>query len=470
LATKREKDIKNLKKRRTGGPEEGIASRNYMRAVVLHPAMRDDGGAASVAGGLSETLPPEARLEEAVGLAQAIDLEIASSGTVRLTRPRPSTLFGPGKVEELKGLIEAENAGLVIVDHALTPVQQRNLEKSWGAKVLDRTGLILEIFGARARTKEGRLQVELAHLLYQRSRLVRSWTHLERQRGGYGFLGGPGETQIEADRRVIGERIDAIRKDLASVRRTRKLHRENRRRTPFSTVALAGYTNAGKSSLFNAMTKASVDAQDQLFATLDPTMRRLELPSGVAIMSDTVGFISELPTTLVAAFRATLEEVSEADLILHVRDISAPFSQRQKQEVESVLSELGVDVESADGKILEVWNKIDLLDAESREALAAQARRMEREPVLVSARTGEGISELRRRIAEHLARYHVVRTFDLASGEGALVHWLYRHGDVREREDCEDGHTRIEVRLTEADLKRFEYMLENSASGVATDP
>ncbi|HKJ63159.1 MAG TPA: GTPase HflX, partial [Hyphomicrobiales bacterium] len=330
------------------------------------------------AGNGRSGLSAEERLEEAVGLARAIDLQIAHSGVVRLSRLRPATFFGPGKVEELRALVEAEQAGLIIVDYPLTPVQQRNLERAWKAKILDRTGLILEIFGARARTKEGRLQVELAHLLYQRSRLVRSWTHLERQRGGYGFLGGPGETQIEADRRIIGDRIDAIRRDLAAVRRTRQLHRESRRRTPFPIVALAGYTNAGKSSLFNALTSAEVVAEDQVFATLDPTMRRLELPFGTAILSDTVGFISDLPTTLVAAFRATLEEVSHADLILHVRDIAATASEQQKKDVESVLADLGVDAQAHDSKIIEVWNKIDLLTEDQREALKAKAAWQER--------------------------------------------------------------------------------------------
>ncbi len=415
----------------------------------------------------SEPVPEEARLEEAEGLARAIDLDIAQSGIVRLARARPATLFGPGKVEELKGIIEAEGAGLVIIDHALTPVQQRNLERAWNAKILDRTGLILEIFGDRARTKEGRLQVELAHLLYQRSRLVRSWTHLERQRGGYGFLGGPGETQIEADRRVIGERIDAIRRELASVRRTRGLHRAGRRRTPFSTIALAGYTNAGKSTLFNILTKAKVVAEDQLFATLDPTMRKLELPGGIAILSDTVGFISDLPTTLVAAFRATLEEVLEADLILHVRDIAAPFSEKQKQDVETVLAELGVDVEGHGAKILEVWNKIDLLSEERRPALQSQARRLDPAPVLVSAESGEGLDELKARIDEFLTRGQVLRHFDIGSDEGALIHWLYEHGEVRKRKDCEDGRTRIEARLTISNLKKFEDLQAKSRNSGA---
>jgi GTP-binding protein HflX len=435
-----------------------------MRALVLHPVMREAVAAPDSDGSVPEAVSPEARLEEAVGLAKAINLDVVQSGVVRIARPRPATLFGAGKVEELRGLIEAERVGLVIVDHPLSPVQQRNLERTWNAKSLDRTGLILEIFGERARTKEGRLQVELAHLLYQRSRLVRSWTHLERQRGGFGFLGGPGETQIEADRRVIGERIDAIRKDLAAARRTRRLHREGRKRTPFPTIALAGYTNAGKSTLFNTLTRADVVAQDQLFATLDPTMRRLDLPSGVAILSDTVGFISDLPTTLIAAFRATLEEVSEADLILHVRDMATAFSAQQKQDVEAVLGELGVDTESHDSKIIEVWNKIDLLGEEERQALAAQAERQDHAAVLVSARDGRGLDELKQRISERLAKGHVVENFDFGAEDGALIHWLYRHSEVRSRRDDEDGHTHIEARLTTADLERFRHLQSQSAS------
>jgi GTP-binding protein HflX len=290
---------------------------------------------------------PQARLEEAVGLAAAIDLDVVASGVVPVPEPRPATLFGAGKVEELKGLVRAEEASLVIVDHPLTPVQQRNLETAWDVKVLDRTGLILEIFGERARTREGRLQVELAHLVYQKSRLVRSWTHLERQRGGFGFLGGPGETQIEADRRIIGERIDNIRKELEHVRQTRALHRKSRQRVPYPSVALVGYTNAGKSTLFNALTGAAVFAEDTLFATLDPTIRALPLPGGSkAVVSDTVGFISDLPTTLIAAFRATLEEVQEAELILHVRDVADEASASQRADVNTVLRELDIDAEA----------------------------------------------------------------------------------------------------------------------------
>ncbi len=433
-----------------------------MRAIVLVPVFRESGPA-----GRTAALPAD-RLDEAIGLAQAIDLEVAISGTVRMSRPRPATFFGPGKVEELRGAVEAERIGLVIVDHPLTPVQQRNLERAWNAKILDRTGLILEIFGARAKTKEGRLQVELAHLLYQRSRLVRSWTHLERQRGGYGFLGGPGETQIEADRRIIGERIDAIRRDLAAVRRTRALHRESRKRAPYPVIALAGYTNAGKSSLFNALTSADVYAEDQVFATLDPTMRRLDLPSGPAILSDTVGFISDLPTTLVAAFRSTLEEVSQADLILHVRDIAAAATELQKKDVEAVLTELGVDTLAHDGKIIEVWNKSDLLAEDKRENLRNRAARQADGPILISARAGDGLDALKERIDARLSRDHVTRDFVLDSGEGALVSWLYEHGDVRSREDCPSGSIRIEARLARADLLKFEAMRADRATNGAS--
>ncbi len=342
------------------------------------------------------------RLDEAMGLAGAIGLSIADGRSVPISRPRPDTLLNSGKVEEIRALVEATGAHVVIVDHPLTPVQQRNLERACNAKVLDRTGLILEIFGERAQTKEGRLQVELAHLSYQKSRLVRSWTHLERQRGGRGFMGGPGERQIEADRRQIEGRIDVIRRKLGEVRRTRGLHREGRRRSASPVVALVGYTNAGKSTLFNRLTGAHVVARDQLFATLDPKMRAVRLPGGHnAILSDTVGFIADLPTTLVAAFRATLEEVVEADLVLHVRDISAEHTQTQKHDVEAVLDELGVDTSPAAGRVIEVWNKADLLDADAQDALAYAAHRQEEPPIILSARTGEGVENLLERLANH---------------------------------------------------------------------
>jgi len=324
------------------------------------------------------------------------------SRTVPVARPRPDTLFTSGKVAEINTLIEREGAEVAIVDHPLTPVQQRNLERAWNAKVLDRTGLILEIFGERAQTKEGRLQVELAHLSYQKSRLVRSWTHLERQRGGGGFMGGPGERQIEADRRQIQGRIDVIRRKLADVRRTRGLHRERRKRSASPVVALVGYTNAGKSTLFNRLTGAQVNARNQLFATLDPKMRSVRLPGGDnAILSDTVGFIADLPTTLVAAFRATLEEVVEADLVLHVRDISAPHTEAQKREVEAVLAELGVDLSPAVGRVIEVWNKVDQLEPDAQRACHHAAERQRVPPVVAAAATGQGTADLRARLAAH---------------------------------------------------------------------
>ena len=389
---------------------------------------------------------PQARLDEAVGLAAAIDLDIKASGLVPVPNPRPATLFGSGKVEELAGLMRAEEAELVIVDHPLTPVQQRNLETAWDAKVLDRTGLILEIFGSRARTREGRLQVELAHLVYQKSRLVRSWTHLERQRGGFGFLGGPGETQIETDRRLIGERIDVIRKELEQVKRTRSLHRKSRERVPYPSAALVGYTNAGKSTLFNALTGAKVLAEDTLFATLDPTIRALPLPGGSkAVLSDTVGFISDLPTTLIAAFRATLEEVLQAELILHVRDIADVASASQRDDVNAVLAELGIEAEGEPDRVMEVWNKADLLDA-------AALKRIEKESkgagtVLVSAVTGYGLKMLLAEIERRLNRARDTLMIALKPEEGALSNWIYENCEVIEREDLGEGVTALRIRI-----------------------
>jgi GTP-binding protein HflX len=391
----------------------------------------------------------ESRLQEAVGLARAIDLEVASAGIIPIGTIRPATFLGKGKVEEIAGLVRAEEAGLVFVDHALSPVQQRNLEKAWSAKVVDRTGLILEIFGERARTSEGRLQVELAHLNYQKSRLVRSWTHLERQRGGFGFLGGPGETQIEADRRMISDRIKRIEHDLEGVKRTRDLHRKDRRRVPYPIVALVGYTNAGKSTLFNRLTAATVKAEDMLFATLDPTLRAATLPHGArVIFSDTVGFISELPTLLIAAFRATLEEVIEADVILHVHDVAHEDAAAQAGDVEQILRDLGIDPGDR-RKIVEVWNKLDLLDSEDRDRVenTAARRPIDERPVLISATTGEGIDELLNAIEERVVAERPTLLLDLDPADGAGLGWLHRQTEVLSRALDDQGRLAVTVRV-----------------------
>ncbi len=390
---------------------------------------------------------PEARLAEAVGLALAIDLDIVGEIGVSLGEVRPATYLGKGKVEEIGELIKEREVDLVSMDCALSPVQQRNLEKAWNAKVIDRTGLILEIFGRRARTKEGALQVELAHLEYQKSRLVRSWTHLERQRGGFGFLGGPGETQIETDRRLIEERMRRIEAELDKVKRTRGLHRKTRRDVPYPVIALVGYTNAGKSTLFNRLTKASVFAENLLFATLDPTLREIRLPhGGRALLSDTVGFISDLPTMLISAFRATLEEVTQADVVLHVRDVSHEDWEAQGSDVEKIIEELDLAGENRKPTI-EVWNKIDALDPERLEGMRLSARHDDGGPMMVSALTGEGIDELLSRVEALLAtgRVTLALTLDRADGEGLA--WAYSHAEVLEREPLPEGDVRLLLRV-----------------------
>lgn len=414
------------------------------RALVLVPILR--------APGRSQTIgrEPEARVGEAVGLAHAIDLDVIDGLALPVVAFRPSTLFGSGKVDEIADRVAAENVGLVVVDHRLSPVQQRNLENALKTKVIDRTGLILEIFGERARTREGALQVELAHLGYQRSRLVRSWTHLERQRGGFGFLGGPGETQIEADRRLIDQRIAKIERELGNVATRRRLQRRKRRRSAIPVVALVGYTNAGKSTLFNALTKSESFADNRLFATLDPTLRRATLPRGtMIILSDTVGFVSNLPTGLIAAFRATLEEVTEADLILHVRDIAHPDSKAQARDVAAVLRELGIDL-AAPGQTIEVWNKIDLLPERHRPAQSGTI-----ETVSVSALTGEGLNALQVAIESHVATRDHVFQVALSGERLSALHQLYEFGKVVARADATDGTTTVRVRVPEQSLGKF---------------
>jgi GTP-binding protein HflX len=415
------------------------------RALVICPSLTRESNDA--------LRSPEAQREEAVGLARAIDLAVVGAESLALSAIRPATFIGKGKVETIAAQVKAEEINLVVMDCALSPAQQRNLEKAFGCKVIDRTGLILEIFGQRARTAEGTLQVELAHLKYQRSRLVRSWTHLERQRGGFGFLGGPGETQIETDRRLIGERIVRIERELEAVKSRRALQRASRSAVPYPIVALVGYTNAGKSTLFNRLTRAEVMATDMLFATLDPTMRLIKLPhGGSAILSDTVGFISDLPTTLISAFRATLEEVRAADVIVHVRDISHADSEAQAQDVEAVLGEIGV-ANLAD-RVIEAWNKVDLLDTDARDALAQEQETRDTAPLAISAATGEGIDHLLSAIEDRLARGRPELELTLDASDGKGLHWLYEHAEVMNRRD-EDGGLRLTVRVPPDQIERL---------------
>lgn len=429
------------------------------RALVIYPL---------ITGREDAARDPELRLEEARGLAEALDLEIVEARGETLRTVRPGLFFGEGKAAELGAIITGEDVGVVFVDAALTPIQQRNLERRWKAKVVDRTGVILEIFGRRARTKEGRVQVELARLEYERSRLVRTWTHLERQRGGFGFLGGPGETQIEADRRMLADRILRLKKQLEGIRRTRTLHRESRKRVPYPIIAVVGYTNAGKSTLFNKFTGADVLAKNMPFATLDPTMRMVKLPGGrPAILSDTVGFITDLPTQLVAAFRATLEEVAEADLLLHVLDVSNPEHAALRQDVLTTLDQVFGDTLERP-PVIEVWNKADLLPPTAHEAFEVRAGQTSN-AFIASALTGEGLDAVAKAIEEAIAGGSEVVELTLAPSAGAARAWLFEHGEVGAEEPVNGagGDVVMSVRMSSANIARFLRLFPAAARGAA---
>jgi GTPase len=455
--------LDTLSLKRNAGRSNSVHGREETgRAIIVEPWLKLAAARNGVFVRTTHARSPETRLIEAVGLARAVDLNVTQEFLVSLNTVRPATYLGSGKVDEIAGFVKSTAASIVVMDCPISPVQQRNLEKAWNAKVIDRTGLILEIFGRRARTREGALQVELAHLSYQKSRLVRSWTHLERQRGGYGFLGGPGETQLEADRRVIEGRIARIEDELEKVKNTRKLHRDSRKRVPYPIVAFVGYTNSGKSTLFNQLTRARVLATDMLFATLDPTLRAIDLPGGGrVILSDTVGFISDLPTMLVAAFRATLEEVIEADIIIHVRDIAKEDADAQSDDVEKVLGELGI--KENDERLVEVWNKIDQLDSDRRAQLANLTERQpaKRRAIMVSALTGEGIDRLVQAIELRNAQNHQILRLLLDPADGAGLNWLYRHSEVVAREMNEKGQLAVTVRADpkNAQIARRKYLV-----------